>query len=127
MTPMVFFLLLMALLWCWAMYKAAIYALPLGVGYYVGGFAFETAAGGIGAFVVGGFVALVTYVAFQVAFARAQSQMERWLIAGVFVGPSVIMSYNITLDLFANSAPLDRVAASDLRLDSSYRRTNCVC
>lgn len=82
---------------CLLLYKAAVYALPLFVGLWVGLWSLQTGAG-IGALVLGIVAAAVLFGLGRYAVA-ASAPPIRWVIIAVFVVPSAIAGYSIVLQL----------------------------
>lgn len=99
---------------CALLWTLAIYTLPALAGLYCGQLAYALGAGGMGAFVVGVMVAVVTLTAMRVSFARCRGSLIRTLLALAFVTPAVIVSYNIAWDITSvdNMLPIWRVAVS---------------
>lgn len=96
-------LILLGLLFCWLIYKWAVYALPCITGLCAGQWAYETGAGWVGAAVVALVTAIMIFMIARAAYAGAGSALVRWLLAGCFVAPSLMMSYNIAIDLLAGA------------------------
>lgn len=96
-------LLLLGLLFCWLLYKGAVYALPCLAGLCTGQWAYETGAGWTGAIVVALITAVTAFMLARVAYANAASVVLRRLLAACFVAPTLVMSYNIAIDLLAGA------------------------
>lgn len=98
-------LLLLGFCFCWILYKGAVYALPCVAGFSVGQWAYQTGAGSAGAGVLAFVTAIAVFMMARIAYDRAASVIVRWSLAACFVAPTLVMSYNIAIDLLAGSAP----------------------
>ena len=92
---------------CWLLYNAAIYALPLFVGLSIGFHAEQAGAGTLGALVLGvGTAALVVVVA-RVIFTLARSPILRIVFASIFALPAALAGYFTTSTLFGLASASD--------------------
>jgi hypothetical protein len=96
-------LLLLGLLFCWLVYKGAVYALPCLAGFCLGQWAYETGAGLAGAAGLALIISTMIFTMARAAHAGAASAILRWLVAAGFVAPTLVMSYNIATDLLAEA------------------------
>jgi len=96
-------LILAGLCYCWLIYKGAVYALPCLVGLCAGQWAFETGAGLAGAAVLALIMAIAIFVIARTAYASAASALVRWALAACFVAPTLVVSYNIAIDILAGA------------------------
>ncbi len=86
---------------CWLLYGAAVYALPLFVGLSIGFHAEQAGASTLGAIVLGvGSAALVAVVG-RVIFTLARSPILRIVIASIFAFPAALAGYFTTSTLFS--------------------------
>lgn len=96
-------LVFLALLLCWLLYKGALYAAPCLAGLCAGQWAYETGAGLAGAVVLALITAIMIFMIARIAYASAGSALVRWVLAACFVVPTLVVSYNIAIDLLAGA------------------------
>lgn len=89
----------------WLAYKATTHALPCLIGLFAARFAFETGAGWVGACVVFGLVALVTFALMRWLFASVTQPVARLMLSIAFIAPSVVISYFILNAFSAGHVP----------------------
>lgn len=98
---------LVAILIVWILRTATVYALPLVVGLGAAILAFKSGAGLEGASIVAVAAAVGTFVSLRFLLAQMPDGPARSMIAFMLILPSLIMGYNIGLDV------LEGVVASD--------------
>lgn len=96
-------LILVGLCYCWLLYKGAVYAAPCLAGLCAGQWAYETGAGLAGAAVLALITAIAIFVLARIAYASAASALVRWALAACFVAPTLVVSYNIAIDILAGA------------------------
>lgn len=96
-------LLLLALLFCWLLYKGAVYAAPCLAGLCAGQWAYATGAGLAGAAVLALITAIMIFILARTAYDRAGSALVRWVLAACFVAPTLVVSDTIAIDVLAGS------------------------
>jgi hypothetical protein len=104
---LVLFLLFVGVLFWWIIYKFTIYALPCLLGVAAGQFAYQTEAGWVGAFIVGGVTALLVFGAMRWLYRLATAPALRMLVSFVFVAPSALMAYFVFEDITLILVPSD--------------------
>jgi hypothetical protein len=82
---------------CWAMFRLAVHALPFFVGLMAGLSALQTGAGPFGAIVVGIVFGAFALVAGQLAFSVARSAAFRLVVGLLFALPAAIAGYQLSL------------------------------
>lgn len=104
--PMFVLLLLLAgLCFCWLVYKGAVYALPFVIGWSLGKIAYQLGSGFPVALLFGCGAAIAVFTLARAAYAAIPIHAFRWLLALVFVTPTLVMAYNVALDLLSGSTP----------------------
>lgn len=103
-STMLFWLLLGALLFAYALYKFTIYALPCLAGVAVGQWAFATGAGEVGAFIVGLAAALLMFAALRWLFRNGATPL-RWLVAAAVTLTTSAFAYFLFDDISAGNVP----------------------
>ena len=83
-------------IFCWLLFSAAVYALPVFVGVTVGLFALHTGAGPVGGALLGIFAGGATFAIAQVAFTHMRSPTARIFIALLFAAPAAVVGYYAT-------------------------------
>jgi len=100
-------IVLVAILFVWILHTATVYALPLVAGWGAATFAFKSGAGLEGAAIVGVAAAIGTFVSLRFILARMSDGPARLMIALILIVPSLILGYNIGLDLLESVVPSD--------------------
>lgn len=88
-----------AIIFAWMLHTITVYALPFVAGWGAAMLAFNSGAGPEGAAVVGGAVAIGTFVSLHFILARIPVGPMRSIVAFVLILPSLIVGYNIGLDV----------------------------
>jgi len=92
---------------CALLYNAAVYALPVVIGLWVGFAALHLGAGPILSFAIGCIAGGMVYGIGVVVFERSHSIVLRLAVAIIFVAPAVYVGYSSTLQLSALVMPPD--------------------
>ena len=90
---------------CALLYNAAVYALPVAIGLWVGFGAFHLGAGPILSIAIGCITGSLVYGIGVVAFERSRSIWLRLSVAIIFVAPAVYVGYSSTLQLSTLAMP----------------------
>jgi hypothetical protein len=85
---------------CWLLYGAAIYTLPLLVGAFVGLHAEQAGTGPLSGIMLGIGAGALVLVVGRTVFAQARGPVLRVSIALVFAGPAALTGYSATSMLF---------------------------
>jgi hypothetical protein len=85
---------------CWLLYGAAIYALPLLIGAFVGLHAERAGTGPLSGIVLGIGAGALVLVVGRAVFAQARGPVLRVATALVFAGPAALAGYSATSMLF---------------------------
>jgi hypothetical protein len=101
----VLLLLVVGLCLCWLIYKVTIHALPCLVGLGIGQLAYASGAGWSGATLVGLVSAIAFFLTARAVFVTISCAPLRWLAAFAFVGPTLVLAYNIGLDALGSCVP----------------------
>jgi hypothetical protein len=84
-------------MFCWAVFRLAVYAVPFFVGTTAGIYSLQAGTGPFGAFFIGFVTAGFTLVAGQFAFSFARSAIVRLVIGLLFALPAARAGYDATL------------------------------
>ncbi len=98
---------LAAILFVWMLRTVTVYALPVAAGWGTATFAFKSGAGLEGAAIVGVAAAVGTFVSLGFILAQMPDGPARSFIALFLIIPSLILGYNIGLDLLESVVPSD--------------------
>ena len=104
---MVVLLIVAAILFAWIVHTAAVYALPLVAGSGAAALAFNSGAGLEGAAIVGIAAAMGTFASLRFVLAQMPDGPMRSVVAFVPILPSLILGYNIGLDILEGVVPSD--------------------
>ncbi|MFZ2028994.1 MAG: hypothetical protein WAU68_01685 [Vitreimonas sp.] len=96
-----------AIFFVWLLHTATVYALPFVVGWGAATLAFKSGAGLEVAAIMGVAAALGTFVSLRFILAQMPDGPARSTIAFVLIIPSLILGYNIALDLLESVVPSD--------------------
>jgi len=83
-------------IFCWLLFSAAVYALPVFIGISVGLFALHTGAGPIGGALLGVLAGGATFAIAQFVFNHMRSPTARIIIALLFAAPAAVVGYYAT-------------------------------
>ena len=100
-------IILVGILFVWILHTATIYALPLVVGWGAATLAFKAGAGLEGSAILAVTAAIGTLVSLRFILERMPNGPARSMIAFMLIIPSLIMGYNIGLDLLESVVPSD--------------------
>ena len=78
-------------IFCWLLFSAAVYALPVFIGISVGLFALHTGAGPIGGALLGILAGGATFAIVQLVFNHMRSPTARIIIALLFAAPAAVV------------------------------------
>lgn len=98
-------IILAAILFVWMLHAATVYALPLVVGWGASMLTFNSGAGLEGSAIVGVAAAIGTFVSLRFVLAQIPDGPARSIIVFILILPSVILGYNIGLDVLEGMAP----------------------
>jgi len=84
-------------IFCWVLFRLAVYALPFFAGVTAGIYSIEVGAGPFGAIVIGFAAAGLTLAAGRYAFSVARSPFVRLVIGLLFAVPAARAGYDVTL------------------------------
>jgi hypothetical protein len=90
---------------CWLLYSAAIYALPLLVGLTIFFHAEQAGAGTLGAIVLGFGTGVLVLIAGRTVFSLVRRPILRVAVALIFAIPAVVAGYSTTLGLSSLAVP----------------------
>jgi hypothetical protein len=100
-------IVLAATLFAWMLHTVTVYALPFVIGWGAALLAFNGGAGVEGAGIVGIAAAVGTFASLRLILARVRDGPVRSVVAFVLVLPSLILGYNIGLDVLKGVVPSD--------------------
>lgn len=98
---------LVAILFVWLLNTATVYALPVVAGWGAAKLAFNTGATPEGAMIVGFAAAIGTFASLRFILAQVPDSPARSIAAFVLILPSLVLGYNIGLDVLEGAAPSD--------------------
>lgn len=98
-------IVLAAILFVWMLRTVTVYALPFVVGWGAAALVFNSGAGMEGAAIVGIVAAIATFVSLRFILAQMPDGPARSITALILILPSVILGYNIGLDVLEGMAP----------------------
>jgi len=96
-----------AILFAWMLHTATVYALPFAAGCGAATLAFNLGAGLEGAAIAGIAAAAGTFASLRFILSRLPDGPMRSVFAFVLILPSLILGYNIGLDLLIGVVPSD--------------------
>ena len=96
-----------AVLIVWILHTATVYALPLVAGGGAAALAFNLGAGVDGAAMVGIAAAIATFASMRFVLAQMPDGKARSIIAFVLILPSLMLGYNVGLDVLEGVVPSD--------------------
>jgi hypothetical protein len=96
-----------AILFAWVLQTATVYALPFVAGWGAATLAFNSGVGLEGAGIVGISAAMGTFASLRLILARVLDSLMRSVVAFVLILPSLILGYNIGLDILEGVVPSD--------------------
>lgn len=91
----------------WMLHTATVYALPLVAAGGAAALAFDLGAGLDGAAMVGIAAAIATFASMRFILAQLPDGMARSIIAFVLILPSLVLGYNVGLDVLEGAVPSD--------------------
>jgi hypothetical protein len=100
-------IVLAATLFAWMLHAVTVYALPFVIGWGAAALAFNAGAGPEGAGIVGIATAIGTFASLRFILAQVPDGLMRSAVAFVLILPSLILGYNIGLDVLEGVVPSD--------------------
>jgi len=100
-------IVLAAILFVLMLHTATVYALPIVVGWGAATLAFKSGAGLEGSAIVGVAAAVGAFVSLRFILAQMPDGRARSVVAFMLILPSLILGYNIGLDLLESVVPSD--------------------
>jgi hypothetical protein len=89
---------------CALLYRCAVFALPVFIGFSIAFWAMNAGAG-LGSVAVGFAAGVIAFLIGQLAFSRSRSLAMRWTIILLFAVPAAITGYSLVLQLSRLGVP----------------------